>query len=193
MKKESFFDMILDSVSTAFFIVYGLPLLIMILLLLLGYQFVYGNYIRYKYKDEKNIIFISKLEDTLYNYANKVYDKEAFVKVQLDEDADALEIDYYLKDPNKSLEEYNYLVKNEVTKLYNSLKNKTIISDSFLVEGNRISINMVFNYPVGDEYHGLCRPVLKYTKETGFDEEIYQKIIDSTIVTQEKLNIVLSY
>lgn len=196
MRKKSFFGIMLESYSIAYFVVNILPILIIIILLLVGYQLVYGNHVRKQYKDEEknNIIFTSKFEDTIYKFAENVYDKETFSKIQLDDSSTKIystEINYYFSDPNKSIEEYDTLVKNEITKLYTVLKDKTITSDQFLVDNINVSIGMVFYYPINDDYHALCFTALKYTDETGFDEEIYQNIINSPMVTQEKLDFIL--
>ncbi len=191
MERKSTLDTIADTYLT---IVYVLPIMIIVLALAFGYQAIYMRNVKKQHEDEKNIIFLSDYEDKVYSIAKNIYNKEEFTKIKLHETDYggarfySVEIEYYFSNPNKSVEEYDALIKNEVTNLYNSLKDKKVICDSAFANNVNKSIGMVFYYPVGDDYHSLVSTALRYTEETGLDEEIYQKIIEAPIITQEDLN-----
>lgn len=202
MHNKSFFDTLGDVFCFVIFIKYVLPILVIFLLLVAGYQYIYGINIRGQYKDKDNVIFITKFEDTIYENAESVYNSDVFYKIDNHELLDdpinhlySVEVNYYFKDPDKTVEEYDALVKNEVTNLYNSLKDKKVVADNSFAANRYISksIGMVFYYPEGDDYDILCSAILKYTEETGFDEETYQKLMGSTIVTEERLDFVLNH
>ena len=187
-------DSFFNTISNALFIMIGIPITIIVIfiLVLLIIQIIYGLVENNKYDNDPNIIMSSKIAERVYDEAINTYDKNVFSKVELRKDnynmpsQYSARIEYYFNDSNKSAIEYDKLIKNEVSNLYNNLKNKKIKKNQLFRNMRSESIEMTFYYPNKDK-NIIGIAVLKYYEDKGFDNDTYQKIINSTIVTDEKL------
>ena len=189
MSHKSFWDSLGDTISFIIFIKYGLPILIIFIIGLVAYQGIYGSSMDKKYENMENVIVTSKLVSTVCDYAREVYNKEVFSEVKGDpNNSDSMsmysvEVDYIFNDNTKTAEEYDSLIKDELTKLYNKLKGKVIEKDQIFAETDRKSIGLSFYIPNNNGGTSiLCSAKLLYTSEKGFDEEIYQNELNRTIV-----------
>ena len=189
MSHKSFWDSLGDTISFLIFIKYGLPILIVFIIGLVAYQGIYGSSMNKKYENMENVIVTSKLVSTVCDYAREVYNKEVFSEVKGDpNNSDSMsmysvEVDYIFNDNTKTAEEYDSLIKDELTKLYNKLKGKVIEKDQIFAETDRKSIGLSFYIPNNNGGTSiLCSAKLLYTSEKGFDEEIYQNELNRTIV-----------
>lgn len=147
-----------------------------------------------KYENMENVIVTSKLVSTVCDYAREVYNKEVFSEVKGDPDNSdpmrmySVEVDYVFYDNTKTAEEYDSLIKDELTKLYNKLKGKVIEKDQIFAETDRKSIGLSFYIPNNNGGTSiLCSASLIYNKDIGFVEESYQKELSRTIVTSERI------
>ena len=82
------------------------------------------------------------------------------------------------------------MLKSEITKIYNAIKDKKIINNGILGTNDPVkeSIQIAFIYndaSIYSDYLGLLE--IKYNEENGFKES-YEKIMNSTIITQTKLD-----
>lgn len=190
MRSKNFFDTVVNAIGVFFTIAYGMPIIIIIIVIMVAYQGVYRLNIQKEYENADNIIFSSKLESTVFDMASKVYDTNSFSSInKYDTDSYSVEIEYVFKEANKSAEYYDSLVKDEVTKLYNKLDGNIIKNDGIFGYDSKESIALCFRYPMSEKTNSyLCTAVLMYFPEKGFDKETYQNEINSTIVTKEKLN-----
>ena len=185
-------DSFFNTISNALFIMIGIPIIVIFILVLLIIQIIYGLVENNKYDNDPNIIMSSKIAERVYDEAVNTYDKNVFSKVELKKDnynmpsQYSARIEYYFNDSNKSAIEYDKLIKNEVSNLYNNLKNKKIKKNQLFRNMRSESIEMTFYYPNKDK-NIIGIAVLKYYEDKGFDNDTYQKIINSTIVTDEKL------
>ena len=189
MSHKSFWDSLGDTISFIIFIKYGLPILIIFIIGLVAYQGIYGSSMDKKYENMENVIVTSKWVSTVCDYAREVYNKEVFSEVKGDpNNSDSMsmysvEVDYIFNDNTKTAEEYDSLIKDELTKLYNKLKGKVIEKDQIFAETDRKSIGLSFYIPNNNGGTSiLCSAKLLYTSEKGFDEEIYQNELNRTIV-----------
>lgn len=194
MSHKSFWDSLGDTISFLLFIKYGLPILIVFIIGLVAYQGIYGSSMDKKYENMENVIVTSKLVSTVCDYAREVYNRDAFSEVKGDPDNSdpmsmySVEVDYVFNDNTKSAEEYDSLVKEEITKLYNKLDGKVIEKDQIFAETDRKSIGLSFYIPNNNGGTSiLCSASLIYNKDIGFVEESYQKELSRTIVTSEKI------
>ena len=194
MSHKSFWDSLGDTISFLIFIKYGLPILIVFIIGLVAYQGIYGSSMDKKYENMENVIVTSKLVSTVCDYAREVYNKEVFSEVKGDSDNSdpmsmySVEVDYVFNDNTKTAEEYDSLIKDELTKLYNKLKGKVIEKDQIFAETDRKSIGLSFYIPNNNGGTSiLCSASLIYNKDIGFVEESYQKELSRTIVTNEKI------
>ena len=138
----------------------------------------------------QNVIVTSKLSSTICDYAIASYDRNVFSDVKGDEhNSDiyglySVEINYTFNNVERSAEELDSLVKNEVTKLYDKLKDKKIEKDQIFAQTDRKSVGLTFY--ISNNYGGtsmLCSASLIYNDDIGFVEESYQNEISKTIVT----------
>lgn len=194
MSQKSFWDSLGDTISFILFIKYGLPILIIFIIGLVAYQGIYGSSMDKKYENMENVIVTSKLVSTVCDYAREVYNREAFSEVKGDPDNSdpmsmySVEVDYIFNDNTKTAEEYDALVKEEITKLYDKLKGKVIEKDQIFAETDRKSVGLSFYIPNNNGGNSiLCSASLIYNKDIGFVEESYQKEISRTIVTSERI------
>lgn len=191
---KSFWDSLGDTISFILFIKYGLPILIVLIVGLVAYQGIYGAKMDKEYANKPNAIVTSKLTSTVCDYAREVYNKDIFSKVVGDSQNSemtrlySVEVDYYFIDGNKSAEEYNTLIKEELTKLYNKLKGKVIEKDQIFAETDRKSVGLSFYIPNNNGGTSILGSTsLIYNKDKGFVEESYQNELNRTIVTNEKI------
>ena len=191
---KSFWDSLGDTISFILFIKYGLPILIVLIVGLVAYQGIYGAKIDKEYANKPNVIVTSKLTSTVCDYAREVYNKDIFSKVVGDSQNSemtrlySVEVDYYFIDGNKSAEEYNTLIKDELTKLYNKLKGKVIEKDQIFAETDRKSVGLSFYIPNNNGGTSILSSTsLIYNKDKGFVEESYQNELNRTIVTSENI------
>lgn len=194
MSNKSFWDSLGDTISFMIFIKYGLPILIIFIIGLIAYQGIYGAKMDKEYANKPNVIVTSKLTSTVCDYAREVYNKDIFSKVVGDTKNSemtrlySVEVDYYFIDGNKSAEEYNTLIKDELTKLYNKLKGKVIEKDQIFAETDRKSVGLSFYIPNNNGGTSILGSAsLIYNKDKGFVEESYQNELNRTIVTSEKI------
>lgn len=194
MSNKSFWDSLGDTISFILFMKYGLPLLIVIIIGLVAYQGIYGTKMDKEYANNPNVIVTSKLTSTVCDYAREVYNKDVFSKVVGDSQNSemtrlySVEVDYYFIDGNKDAEEYNMLIKEELTKLYNKLKGKVIEKDQIFAETDRKSVGLSFYIPNNNGGTSiLCSTSLIYNKDIGFVEESYQKELSRIMVTNDKI------
>lgn len=79
-------------------------------------------------QNEPQTISYNNFTDEIRNYANSTVNNEMFdVEVRSSSVDDSPSITYYIKDTGLSKEEYDRLFKDEITKLYNAIKDKELI------------------------------------------------------------------
>lgn len=193
MSQKSFWDSLGDTIGFVLFIKYGLPILVGIIIVLIIIQGVFGLGVSQKYADASDVILTSKFEETICNYAKQIYDQNVFSKVEGDPQNNetsrmySVEVNYYFKDNNKTPEEYDRLIKAEISKMFDNLKGKTIQKDQIFADTTRESIALTFYIPINGENRILRVAILKYYEDKGFDEETYQELINNTLVSNENL------
>lgn len=182
-------DEISDGIHIYLFLTYILPVLLLIAAIFFGYQFIYGIGIRSHYKDQSNIIFTSKFNKTLSEKVNEFNDKDIFSKLDIENNPDYyynsdIEIRYTFIDQERTIEEYDKLVKNEVTNWYNFLKDKKIVIDNSYEEEAVRKIRLAFDYD-SSYYSYTDSFIIEATDKTCFKEDEYQNIMNSTLVMGE--------
>lgn len=191
---KSFWDSLGDTISFILFIKYGLPILIVLIIGLVAYQGIYGAKMDKEYAKKPNVIVTSKLTNTVCDYAREVYNRDVFSEVKGDpSNSDTMslysvEVDYIFNDNTKTAEEYDSLIKDELTKLYNKLKGKVIEKDQIFAETDRKSVGLSFYIPNNNGGTSILSSTsLIYNKDKGFVEESYNNELNRTIVTSEKI------
>ena len=193
MSHKSFWDSLGDTISFIIFIKYILPILIAIIIGLICFQGIYGSITEKKYEGTYNIIVSSKLDDTISDIVKNVYNKDNFSEVIVDKYSEfySLEIKYTFANSEKTAEEYDLMIKEELTKVFNKLKGYTIKNNQIFGANDdeiKKQIELTFYYPKGDGNKSyLAFTHIWYRAEKGFDEEDYQNELNKILVTDEKI------
>lgn len=187
MKKKSFLNTLFDAIGSICFIKYVLPILLIIFIILLVIQLSYNFYLPKTLDNPENIIYSSKFQTFIQEIAKKNVDKTEFNLVS---EVYPLNLDYHVINKNHTAEEYDALVKNEITKIYNEIKDKKIINNGIFGTKDPVReyIYVAFIYndaSIYSDYLGIFK--LIYNEENGFKES-YEKIMNSTIITQTELD-----
>lgn len=150
--------------------------------------------------EDKKLVEIEKLNFTNYqdniisfienSKCNECFKVKAFVPF---DNITELSISYDVIDKNLSAEEYDKYFKEEITRVFEYLKNKRIIDNRFVKDDddlNKIEISFsVYYNPTNkmadNEIIGLVS--INYNMNSGFIES-YNNIINTTIITKEELN-----
>lgn len=200
-----FWDSLGKFFETIIFVKFTLPVIILIIVGMLVWQGFYGSSVNKKYEDDPNIILTSEFISTVCDVARRVNDSSHFSKVKgSSSNSDTVrtysaEVEYYFRDGNKSVEEFEQICKNELTKVFNELKGKKVVKNQIFADTESMSIGLVFWCPTtsktyneidGVYYDVLCSEVLFYKEENGFDENLYNKQMSNKILTQEHLDFI---
>ena len=189
MSKKTFWDSLGNTIETVLFIKYGLPTLITIIMILFGIAMLNKSWIAGKV-DKDSTILHTDLESIIYEIAMQELNSNEF-SLKLD-DSDYManvNLEYTIKNQNYSAEQYNQLIKEEITKVYNRIKYKELINDTLFGEDDIVDgDNIYFWIHYSDEYGTyLGATELRYSMENKWDES-YTKAMSETIITQEKLD-----
>lgn len=142
-----------------------------------------------KYKNDKNTILATRFVDTTYKYAKDIYNKDEFtIKLVSNDD----KIEYTFKDGNKNASQYDALAKEEISKLYNKLKDKRLIDDYVFSDIGTRTIELEFDYPTDYTFNYLGFSKIEYNEGKGFNNDKYNEEINSTIITDERLQKVIN-
>ena len=184
MSKNSFWDTLGSTIETVLFLK-GLPVIITIIAILFGIAMINKTNISNKV-DKETTILHTDLESTIYQIAQNVLNTNEFTLVLEDSDFYDVNLEYTIKNKSYSIEEYDRLIKEEITKVYNRIKDKEIVNDTLFGEDtivNGDSINFTINYDDATfSYIGIS--VLKYSIDDKW-EKTYLEAMNETIVTQE--------
>lgn len=140
--------------------------------------------------DEKQISYYD-LYKVISEYANSCINGEQLeVKVKNDNDFYDVTVDYILKDKNHSKEECNNLMKAEITKMYEMLKDKELIWDTAfgIKDCKNVSIRFCLEYKktskYGHEYtDAIGIEVLKYSTDKW--KKSYEDIMQKDVINRE--------
>lgn len=170
------------------------PIIIILLIIIVALvQFSNSTVNSVKYKKDKNAILATKLEDVSYKYAKEVYNKDEFSKVELKHNIDyEAEIEYTFKNNNKTSSEYDRLAKEELSKLYNKLKDKKLIDDYVFTDIGTRDIKLKFNYPTDYAFNYLGSTEIEYNEKEGFNETKYKEEMNKEIITEKNLQDVIN-
>lgn len=170
------------------------PIIIILLIIIVALvQFSNSTVNSVKYKKDKNAILATKLEDVSYKYAKEVYNKDEFSKVELKHNIDyETEIEYTFKNNNKTSSEYDRLAKEELSKLYNKLKDKKLIDDYVFTDIGTRDIKLKFNYPTDYVFNYLGSTEIEYNEKEGFNETKYKEEMNKEIITEKNLQDIIN-
>ena len=181
---NKFFDFLGSMLETALFLK-GLPILITIIVVLFGVALINKANVSLQVDKEKTILH-TDVESTIQKIAQEVVNNNEFTLVIDDSDSYDVSLDYIIKNKNYSLEQYDQLIKEEITKVYNRIKDKEIVNDTLFGEDTIVNSNDIcfsINYDDGVfSYFGIA--VLKYDMKNKWDESYFYEM-NNPIVTQK--------
>ena len=184
MSKNSFWNTLGSTIETVLFLK-GLPVIITIIAILFGIAMINKTNISNKVDKEATILH-TDLESTIYEIAQNVLNTNEFTLVLEASDFYDVNLEYTIKNKSYSIEEYDSLIKEEITKVYKQIKDKEIVNDTLFGEDtivNGDSINFTINYDDSTfSYIGIS--VLKYSMDDKW-EKSYLEAMNETIVTQK--------
>lgn len=164
-------------------------IIILIILIILILQLSNSGIKSLKYRSDNNSILATQFVDKTYSYAKNVYNKDEF-NIKLVSDKNRIE--YTFKDKNKNASSYDLLAKEELTKLYNKLKDKKLIDDYIFSDIGIRTIELEFLYPTDYAFNYLGTTEIEYDEKTGFNKNRYNEEMNRTIITDERLNKVIN-
>lgn len=189
MSNNSFWNSLGDTIETVLFIKYGLSTLITIIMILFGIAILNKSWVAGKV-DKDSTILHTDLESIIYEIAVQELNNNEFSLKLEDIDSMAnVNLEYTIKNQNYSAEQYNQLIKEEITKVYNRIKDKELVNDTLFGEDNIVDgDNIYFWVHYSNEYGTyLGATELEYSMENKWDES-YTKAMSEIIITQEKLD-----
>ena len=141
----------------------------------------------------ENVIVSSKSDDFIGDIAKKVLNNNNFSEIIINKYSDfySLEIKYTFANSNKTAEEYDSMIKDELTKIFNQIKDYKIKNNQIFGANDdeiKQEIALSFYYPKenGNKSY-LASSRIRYTAEKGFDVSVYESELNKTIVTDEKI------
>lgn len=99
-----------------------------------------------------------------------------------------VDLEYDFKNNNYTAEQYDALIKEEITKIYNKIKDKKIVDDTLFGDKDNVTASIHLSISLDGNYStrlGSCE--LRYLNDEGW-EKSYQEIMESVIISQERLD-----
>ena len=192
MRKTSFWNTLGNTVETVLIIKYVIPFLVVLFAILFGIAIINKEHVSSKVDKEHSILY-TDLRKSIYTIASNSLNNSEFELELEDLEISGMcevELDYYIKNKEYSAEQYDNLLKQEITKVYNQIKEKSLVNDTLfgkddILEKVDIYFNLLYDKNKLNQWIGGGG--LKYSFENRWDSS-YQKVMESTITTQEKLN-----
>ncbi len=186
MRKDSYWDTLGDALAFVDFLMI-LPVIIVIFLVVIGIALINRQIIAFKVDKDTTILY-SHLEDTVYNIAKEKVDNDKLM-VQLSDSnfkTHSVELEYILKSYDYSAEECDNLLKQEITNVYNEIKDKELVNDTLFGEDEdleKITIGFSLHY---DEkgYYYLGSDYLRYSFADKWSTR-YNEVMENVIVNQK--------
>ncbi len=190
MAKNSFLDEATKFLGIYLIIKYILPVVLGFCMIAFIIQLIFGGNPEDKYKDMENVIVVSQLTDTVQEIINENYDKDIFEPVELGkiyliDD----EFQYTFKDKTKTVEEYDALAKAEVLKVYNKLKEKTLVGDRRDMMPSQRKVEFSFYLPKTrvQDFTFLCGLDIRYMDDGVVDEAAFEEQMSRMHITESTL------
>lgn len=194
MKEKGTLDTILDTYIFVYFLKNILPFIALICMIFFGIYKLYSYNIRKQY-DENITMFETSFEDNISEIAKKNLNKDELeLEVYLLNSLYDINLNYEMKNKSHSLEEYKLIIKQEIDKLYNEIKNKKIINDSILATERETSeMNIKFTFSVNNTRSTiLIDDYLKYNIQDKWDSGYNDLINKINEISQDDYDKIIS-
>lgn len=189
MSNKNVLNTIYNAFTIIFFIRYIVPILIILIIFFICITRINSNIIAKQY-DPNSVIMKSNLGEEIVEIANETYDKnEVFLEIVRFEDPSYdVELNYIMLNKNYTLEQYNNIIMNEITKVYNRVKYKDVIEDRLFANNNTtISEKIHFYFTLNGNYNTyLFSDTLQYDDINKWDKS-YNSMINTQFISEETL------
>lgn len=99
-----------------------------------------------------------------------------------------VDLEYDFKNNNYTAEQYDALIKEEITKIYNKIKDKKIVDDTLFGDKENVTASIHFYISLDGNYSTRLNSCeLRYSTDDGW-EKSYQEIMESVLISQERLD-----
>ncbi len=163
-----------------------LPIVIIPIIAFYSCQIIHSNQIKQEENNNPSIIASSDVTIRVFGIVRDVYNKDAVSRIYADKEE--YRILYVFRDGQKSAAEYESMVKDEITSLYNALKDKTF-KDSTIWNNKANGYLKLFFY-VPDKNgtsSSLCSVSVEYKYDGTVTEENYKELMSKGYVTSKTL------
>lgn len=175
----------LDTFFNLILLKYAFPWIVIIVLIFIG-AFNFNQWKATLGYDKDEILLYLNLKSDIYNIAQKRLNEKEFILESYEESAtdyDYVNLKYIPINKSYTAEQYDYLLKAEITKIYNDIKDKILINNTLNDDENFLENKIIRIY--FDSYSFSVD--LVYSLENKW-EKSYLEILEQPIITQEALN-----
>jgi uncharacterized membrane protein len=176
---------IIDTIFDIYVFKKVFPWIIVIAIIIMVSAFIKVDNIQEQY-DSSTTIFNTEFNSQIEEIATKnLNSDELTLNVDTLGSSD-IELEYTMVNKNLSIEQYDQIIKDEITKVYNEIKGKKMINDGVFAserEMKKKTINFYFTLN-GSYSTKISSKVLEYNIDNGWDES-YQELMNESCVGQE--------
>lgn len=143
--------------------------------------------------DKNTSILYTDLENEIISIASNVANTGEIIVKPGDNNSGGVreytaELEYMFINKNYIAEQYETLIKEEITKIYNKIKDKTVVDDTLFGDKNDVRATIHFSISFDGNYSTWLGSVdFCYSTDNGWKKD-YQEIMESIIISQEKLD-----
>ena len=139
--------------------------------------------------DEQQTISYNNFCNEIRNYVNTTVNNELFdVEVDSSSIDNSPTITYYIKDKSLSKEEYDKLFKEEITKLYNAIKDKELVWNTISGRGDCKNAKILLSMSYKDSSNVYSDSIgvesMKYSDDKW--QSSYEEIMQKDVISNEK-------
>ena len=194
-KHGNFLNSIFNTFISLYFITNVLPIIILIIAIIFGIHYIFQTSIYMTMTDEEkaNSIFYTKFENSIQKIAEKTLNSNDFELECNIGDAYSLydiELTYIFKNKDLTAEQYDNLIKEQVTRVYNEIKDKKVVNDTFNRNPISTPLRIQFSFMYTCNYakvESLCFLTLKYTDEDMYGNQ-YDEFMNKINISEETLS-----
>ncbi len=195
MSNKGVFNTIYNAFATIFFIKYILPIFIILIIVLVCITKFNSNKIAKQY-DPNSVIMKSNLGREIVEIANETYDRNA-VTLEIKRFEDIIydvELNYTMINKDYTIEQYNNIIKSEITKFYEKVRYKNVIEDRLFADKDEIVNEKIHFYFTLDGSYStyLFSDTLQYDNVNKW-EKSYNSLITKQYITEETLTKAKTY
>lgn len=195
MSNKGVFNTIYNAFATIFFIKYILPVLIMLIIIIVCITKFNSNKIAKQY-EPNSVIMKSNLGREIVEIANETYDRnEVSLEIKRFEDiVYNVELNYTMINKDYTIEQYNNIIKNEITKFYEKVRYKNVVEDRLFADKDEIINEKIhFYFTLDGSYNTyLFSDTLQYDSINKW-EKSYNSLITKQYISEETLSKAKAY